>query len=232
MKKGRKAAKNKKIIIALCCVAAVFAAVALIVHQTTKITNDSYANCSIGDVNGDGFINSSDSLLIIESTADNDLLFDNQKLLADVNKDGEVNSADVLILLRYTVGEVKAIPYIEEEQEKTESRNNSRAAECETEKSFSTVQLMNEWDNGDGTHSYQYNVTVKNIGEEDIGGWNAVVSLSSPVELSKSWDCKCKANSDEIIVRNSSIPTESAAVCGFIVTAPEGLTVTGIKTED
>lgn len=232
MKKGRKLTKKKKIIIVLCCVAVIFAAIALIVHQTTKITNESYANCSIGDVNGDGFINSSDSLLIIQSISDEDLLFENQKRLADVNEDGKVDSADVLILLRYTVGELKTIPYNEEEQKELENEKKSHAAEFETEKTYSSVQLMNEWDNGDGTHSYQFNVTVKNNSKEDIGGWNSVISLSGPVKLSKSWDCKCKDNSDEIIVRNNSIPSESAAVCGFIVSAPEGLTITGIKTED
>lgn len=231
MKNGRKSSKKKKIIIALCCVAVIFAAIALIVHQTTKITNESYANCSIGDVNGDGYINSSDSLLIFQGNADPDLLFDNQKRLADVNLDGKVNSSDVLVLLRYTVGEIKHIPYSEENSAASD-KNSSRLNEFSTDKSLTTVQIMNEWDNGDGTHSYQFNVLVKNIGEEDIGGWNSVISLSSPVNLSKSWDCKCKANSDEIIVRNSSIPIESTAVCGFIVTAPDGLAITGVKTTD
>lgn len=223
---------KKKLIIILCCVAAVFAVVALIVHQTTKITNESYANCALGDINGDGYINASDSLLIIQSSADKDLLFDNQKRLADVNLDGQVNSADVLILQRYTVGEIKSIPYIEEGQDSAHAIDNSRSAECRTEKSLSSIQIVNEWTNDDGTHSYQFSVSVKNICKEDIGGWNTTITLSSPVSLSKSWDCKCKVNSDEIIVRNTSVPKESTAVCGFIVTAPEGLTITGVKTVD
>lgn len=232
MLKGSKiTGKKKKIIIILCCVAVVFAVISLIVHQTTKITNESYANCSIGDVNGDGFINASDSLLIIQDSS-KDKLFDNQKRLADVNQDGQVNSADVLILHRYAVGDIKKIPYIEGVQDDAHNIDNSRSAEYETEKSLSIIQIMNEWDNDDGTHSYQFSVSVKNTGNDEIGGWSTKITLSNPVSLSKSWDCKCKENSDEIIVRNASIPTESTAVCGFIVTAPDGLTITGIKTVD
>lgn len=231
MKKGRNLSKKAKIIIILCCVAVLFAAVALIVHQTTRITNESYANCSIGDVNGDGFINSSDSLLIFKATSEPDSLFDNQKRLADVNLDGAVNSSDVLVLLRYTVGEIKNIPFNETETDvsgETANRHN----EYKTDKSLTVVQVMNKWDNGDGTHSYQFSVSVKNTGEEDIGGWNTVISLSGPASLSKSWDCKCKVNADEVIVRNSSIATEETAVCGFIVTAPDGLAITSVKTTD
>ncbi len=229
--KKRSLSSKKKIIVTLCCVAVVFAAIALIIHQTTKITNESYANCSLGDVNGDGYINSSDSLLIFRGISDPDLLFENQKRLADVNLDGKANSSDVLILLRYTVGEIKSIPYSEEDAADSD-KNNGRLNDYKSKKSLTTAQIMNEWDNGDGTHSYQFSVSVKNTGTEDIGGWNSVISLSGPVNLSKSWDCKCKANADEIIVRNSSIPSESTAVCGFIVTAPEGLSITGVKTSD
>lgn len=233
MFKGSKIEINKKgLIIILCCVAALFAAIALIVHQTTKITNESYANCSIGDVNGDGYINSSDSLLIIQSADNKDLLFDNQKRLADVNLDGEVNSADILILQRYIVGEIKKIPYTDEKADSAHNVDNKRSAEYETDKSLSSIQIVNEWTNDDGSHSYQFSVSVKNTGKEEIGGWSTKITLSNPVKLSKSWDCKCKENSDEIIVRNASIPEESTVVCGFIVTAPEGLTITGIKTAD
>lgn len=233
MQKGTKKISKKKLIIILAAIAVIAAAVALIVHQTTKITNESYMNCALGDVNGDGYINSMDALLVIEGNADKELLFDSQKKLADVNSDGSCDSSDALVLLRYTVGEINKLPYNEKtEKKKEEQKGNGRSADCNTEKTYSSVQIINEWDNGDGTHSYQLSITVKNTGKANIESWNSKIQFNSPVRISKSWDCKSKTNSDEIIVKGEAVPAESAAACGLIITSVDGLKITGITTND
>ena len=232
MAKGSIKFDKKKLILILISVAVVFAVISLIVHQTTKITNESYVNCSMGDVNGDGYINSLDSLLVIQSFSDEDLLFDSQKKLADVNEDGEINSTDALILLRYSVNDISILPYSSEKQKEIDSLRNSRNVDCKTDNSYTLVQILNEWDNGDGTHSYQLNITVKNIGDKEIESWNSKILLSSAVTISKSWDCNSKTNQDELTVKGENIPSESAYACGLIVKAPEGLTIKKIATND
>ena len=59
-KRKRKQLNAKKIIIILLSLALLFAALAVIIHFTTRVTNDSYANCAVGDVNGDGRITITD----------------------------------------------------------------------------------------------------------------------------------------------------------------------------
>ena len=227
----KKVTDKKKLALILVVAAVLLAGIALIIHHATKLTNESYENCAIGDVDGDGYISASDALLVIQSMTDKDLLFENQKLHADVNKDGKVDSSDALILLRYSVGEIHTIPLNEKEEQEKLENSDRRSAKAETENSLSTVKIINEWDNNDGTHSYQLGITVKNTGKETIEFWSSKILFGCPVKLSKSWDCKCRENSDEINLNGESIPCESAAVCGFIVTAQKGLTINSFETE-
>ena len=53
-KRKKKKLNTKKIIIILLSLAILFSALAVIIHFTTRVTNESYANCAVGDVNGDG----------------------------------------------------------------------------------------------------------------------------------------------------------------------------------
>lgn len=230
MKKNGLSGK-KKIIVILVAVAVILALLALIIHHATKLTNDSYENCAMGDVDGDGYISSSDALLVIKSMSEKDLLFDNQKLHADVNHDGKVSSADALILLRYSIGEISSLSEGNSLSNNKDEFTDGRSARFTNDNSLTTVQILNEWDNGDGTHSYQFGITVKNTSSEGIGFWNTDILLSGPAKISKSWDCNCRINSDEISVNGEAVSTESAAVCGFIVTAPEGLTIKEVKSE-
>lgn len=207
-----KKTKRKKIIIILVCVAVVAALTAVIVYRTTRLSNESYANCSCGDVNGDGLIDSGDTLLIIQSISDEDLLFENQKLHADVNLDGVVDSADALLLLRYSVGEIKYIPYVGSEDSGPEKK-----AENTRDDLVSTVQIVNEWDNEDGTRSYQLNVNVKNDGEETASGWALNITLNRPSELDKKWSCDASCEKYLLSVSGEDIPSGSAAACGVIV---------------
>lgn len=227
----KKITDKKKLVIILVVAAVFLAGIALIIHHATKLTNESYANCALGDVDGDGYISAGDALLVIQSMTDKDLLFENQMLHADVNKDGKVDSSDALILLRYSIGEIHTIPLNEKDEQDKVENSDRRSAKAETENSLSTVKIINEWDNNDGTHSYQLGVTVKNTGDEEIDFWSSKILFSCPVKLSKSWDCKCRVNSDEVSLNSESVPVESAAVCGFIVTAQKGMTIKTVETE-
>ena len=49
-KRKRKKIDSKRIIIIMLSLAVLFAALAVIIHLTTRVTNESYANCAVGDV--------------------------------------------------------------------------------------------------------------------------------------------------------------------------------------
>ena len=57
----------------------------------------------VGDVTGDGKIDSEDSLYILRASVNLENLSDEQTKLADVNNDGKVLSDDALAVLRYSV---------------------------------------------------------------------------------------------------------------------------------
>ncbi len=68
-----------------------------------------YTVVKLGDVNGDGVVNSGDSLVIKQHVADVRYITNTNYLkAADVNKDGKVNSGDSLITKQY-VGEIGKI---------------------------------------------------------------------------------------------------------------------------
>src|SRR3990167_8076125 len=65
---------------------------------------------SLGDVNGDGKINSIDSNLILQYEAG---LISISKIIAansDVNKDGKINSIDSNLILQYEAGLISTFP--------------------------------------------------------------------------------------------------------------------------
>lgn len=228
MKKGLEKLKNisrKNLIIILVCAAVIFAAAALIIHFSTRVTNDSYENCSLGDIDGNGYINAADALLIIESNADDSLLFENQKKHADVNLDGTVNSSDSLILMRYIVGEIRSIPFDDTQALSTGKQNG----EAEKDKELFTVQILNKWNNGNGTFSYQINCAYRNSGKTPIDSWNGRILFNLGTKVTKSWGCTCKSKSKELTVSGKDIPSGSSAACGFIVTASEGLTINSVE---
>jgi len=61
-------------------------------------------NPTTGDLNSDGVINSTDSLLLLKYTVGAQNLDSNQLRRADINSDNLVNSQDALILLKVAVG--------------------------------------------------------------------------------------------------------------------------------
>lgn len=68
-------------------------------------TKEEYTFIVLGDVNGDGSLNSMDSLDILNHSVEIQMLEGNALTAADVNGDGEINSADALIVLQITVGQ-------------------------------------------------------------------------------------------------------------------------------
>lgn len=63
----------------------------------------------IPDVNGDGRVNSSDALIVLQYAVDmeNSIKTEEQKLCADTNGDGKINSYDALIILKIAVDDIK-----------------------------------------------------------------------------------------------------------------------------
>lgn len=228
-KRKKKKLDTKKICIILLSLAVLFAALAVIIHFTTRVTNESYANCAVGDVNGDGKINSGDASLVLQYlVGKQDKLFENQLKNADVNLDNDVNSTDALLILRYSIGDIAVIPY---DAQKEKLLNSSlKRKQTVTSGSFtSTAQIVNEWDNNDGTYSYQVNLTVRNDSDTDSDSWNAAVIFDKEVEsLTKSWDCNSFVETRSVTLGGEEIAAGESAECGFIITAEKDLAITNL----
>lgn len=74
-----------------------------------KDTEESSDNISLGDVNGDGYVNSADVAMVMSNATKYAVegassFSEQQKKNADVNQDGYANSADAAIILNYTAG--------------------------------------------------------------------------------------------------------------------------------
>ena len=61
----------------------------------------------IGDVNGDGTIDSADSLMAMQYSVGTTSLTDMQKVRADVNFDGSINSTDSMMINQYGVDVIR-----------------------------------------------------------------------------------------------------------------------------
>jgi len=68
------------------------------------IGSTTYTAIKLGDVNGDGEVNTIDALNALKYDVGSLTLSDAQKKALDVNKDGELNTLDALYLLKYDVG--------------------------------------------------------------------------------------------------------------------------------
>lgn len=225
----KKITDKKLIIVFLVGVAILLAAVAVIVHFSTQVTNDSYIDCAIGDVDGNGFINSGDNLLIQKHLNGTGELFESQQKNADVNLDGKLDKLDMELIQMYATGQIAKLPYTGEE-DKTENRKEN-AVDFKDEKVESSVQIENSWSNGDGTYSYQLKVTMDNIDDSKLRNWETKVKLSEKAKIIKSWDCESEMQDDTVVITGESISAESTMNCGVIVTAPENMKIVSIVTE-
>ena len=225
----KKITDKKLIIIFLVGVAVLLAVIAVVVHFSTKVTNDSYIDCAIGDVDGNGFINSGDNLLIQKHLNGTGELFESQQKNADVNLDGKLDKLDMELIQMYATGQIAKLPYTGEE-DKTENRKEN-AVDFKDEKVESSVQIENSWSNGDGTYSYQLKVTMDNIDDSKLRNWETKVKLSEKAKIIKSWDCESEMQDDPVVITGESISAESTMNCGVIVTAPENMKIVSIVTE-
>lgn len=225
----KKITDKKLIIIFLVGIAILLAAVAVIVHFSTQVTNDSYIDCAIGDVDGNGFINSGDNLLVQKHLNGTGELFESQQKNADVNLDGKLDKLDMELIQMYATGQIAKLPYTGEE-DKTENRKEN-AVDFKDEKVESSVQIENSWSNGDGTYSYQLKVTMDNIDDSKLRNWETKVKLSEKAKIIKSWDCESEMQDDTVVITGESISAESTMNCGVIVTAPENMKIVSIVTE-
>lgn len=225
-KRKRKKLSTKTIVIALLSLAVLFAALATIIHFATRLTNDSYADCAVGDINGDGKIDSADSILLLGYIIGDEQLFENQIKNADVNCDGEVNTEDSLLILRYSIGDISTIPY-DEQKERLLNSSDRRKLTVNQSNVTATAQIINEWDNNDGTFSYQVNLTVRNDSDKSTGSWNAKVTFDKEINgLTKSWECNPLTQGQSITLGGSDIDAGDTATCGFIITAEKNAAIT------
>ena len=59
---------------------------------------------SVGDLNGDGKINTADAVVILKFAAGMTQLDDALQSAGDVNHDGKVNTADAVMILKFAAG--------------------------------------------------------------------------------------------------------------------------------
>ncbi len=79
----------------------------------TSVTAYFVPTTFLGDVNGDGLVNSTDALIVLSGDAGIDITQFCPANCGDVNSDGAVNSTDALIILSYDAG--MSIPYLLEQ---------------------------------------------------------------------------------------------------------------------
>jgi len=61
---------------------------------------------TLGDVNGDGKIDTTDARLVLQAIVNKYTLTDTQKMAADVNTDGKIDTVDARLILQYIVRKI------------------------------------------------------------------------------------------------------------------------------
>ncbi len=90
--------------------------------------------------------------------------------------------------------------------------------------------LDSSWDDGAGTYSYLYRLTVDNTTGGKISNWKISLSFNEDVTLTDSWNSTCKASGKTVTVSNADYngelgDGESAEDIGFIVEGSSNLTL-------
>lgn len=227
----RKKLNKKVLILVLVIIALIGAILAIVINQTTKLTNESYENCAVGDINGDGFINTKDALIIEKFVSEDIELFETQQKNADVNVDGKIDRTDSETIIKYTLGKIRKLPITGNPDEQAPISDNDKMLRHTSENADTTLKVVNTWSNGDGTFSYQLNITIRNPKESKLKGWKTTIKAADEMQKSKNWDCECEVNGDTIVIEGESIPAETVSVCGVIVTGIENLKFESIVTE-
>lgn len=71
---------------------------------------DPYAEREIGDVNGDGKVDTSDARIVLEAAVGKTVLNDAQRMAADVNGDGKADTTDARLILQEAVERIDKLP--------------------------------------------------------------------------------------------------------------------------
>lgn len=226
----KKLTDNKKLVLLFIGIAVFFAIVAIVVFFATRPTNKSYENCAVGDVDGSGQIDSSDSLLIQQYLSGNKKLFDSQIKNGDVNLDGKLDKLDIEVIQKYATGQIKKLPYTEGNDNQETVKQNS--ATHTTEEIESTVIVSNNWANDDGTYSYQLNITIKNLDDSRLRNWETAITLNKIPTISNSWDCESEISGGKIVITGDTIPAGESMTCGVIVKTDADMQILSIETTE
>ncbi len=90
--------------------------------------------------------------------------------------------------------------------------------------------LDNSWDDGAGTYSYLYRLTVDNTTGEAISHWTITLTFNERITLTDGWNGTCKASGNTLTISNADYngalgDGESASDIGFIVEGSSDLTL-------
>ncbi len=90
--------------------------------------------------------------------------------------------------------------------------------------------LDSSWDDGAGTYSYLYRLSVENTTGSAIDSWSITLDFNEDVTLSDGWNGTCTASGSSVTITNadyngSLADGESAEDIGFIVEGTSSLTI-------
>ncbi len=108
---------------------------------------------------------------------------------------------------------------------------NEANAGFETDDGLTVHAVLDDtWDDGAGTYSYLYRLTVDNTTGNAISQWNLTLTFSEDVTLTDSWNGTCSVNGSTVTISNADYngalgDGESASDIGFIVEGSSDLTL-------
>lgn len=86
-----------------------------VLKLAVKELTEEYMIYVMGDIDGDGILNSMDSLDILNHAVEIQILEGSARVAADINGDGEINSADALAVLQISVGQSELSSFMKAE---------------------------------------------------------------------------------------------------------------------
>ncbi len=93
------------------------------------------------------------------------------------------------------------------------------------------ARIGNSWQTADGKYMQQIDFTVKNNSQKTIYNTSAKVNLSDGVNVEKNWDCSAKNESGVITVTTKNegrLLPGGTFTCGFIVSSSSPITIESV----
>lgn len=200
-------------------ISAVIIIIALI---SSGVSFDSVDDKDLGDINGDGKIDSADVLLMMNHVSDKEKLTGEMFKRADINSDKTVNSNDAYYLIQYVnkssnqSGINSATDYQTTQPDSTTDQNQSEPendgdGNIENEpklsgKSYSSAfltgenqlyysaRIVNRWQSEKSVNMYQIELKIKNNSEKTVYNTSADISFTSSVSIESYNGCTAKEN--------------------------------------